>query len=78
MSRDYMGKAEWEDEAREALREERPSEALSDAVEEVRYCWEVLQGQCAEGDGFTERAATDLELAIRFLEKAVAAGDSTP
>lgn len=48
-------------------------EAVREAAEQVRYHWEVIQGQCSEGDGFTERAATDLELAIVGLEAALAA-----
>lgn len=44
---------------------------LREAVEQVRYHWEVIQGQCSEGDGFTERAATDLEFAIVALEAAL-------
>jgi hypothetical protein len=36
-------------------------------VEAVRYAWEVMQGQCSDGDGFTERAAHDLDNAINAL-----------
>jgi len=43
---------------------------MVEAVSEARYCWEVIQGQCSEGDGFTENAAYALEAAIDKCEKA--------
>lgn len=54
-----------------------PSEAEGEAVaglreqaEAVKYAWEVIQGQCSDGDGFTERAAHDLDDAINALDSA--------
>jgi len=57
---------------------EPPPAQGAEAVARVRYCWDVMQGQCSDGDGFTERAAMDLELAIDALERSALALPQPP